>query len=131
MSDLAGGNKIDDQYHAYVTDQAKENLKAIVSLNVLEKSGFPQEAAESLEQQLSIRRAEILQAIEQGEVSLDAAISIATEQTLLKCLMSIAISANTEMLPVLHPGYHSHSFPRLQKKCQETVQELRANRSTT
>lgn len=66
--------------------------------------------------------------IDLGEISLDSAVSLATEQTLVKCLITIAIAANTEMLPVLHPGYHAHSSALIQQRAQDLVKRFRAQR---
>jgi hypothetical protein len=115
-----------------VTDQAKTNLGLAVNLNAYEAMSFSENDAETLRQELLNRKnavsrifIQLSQAIETGEISLDSATSLATEQTLLKCLMSIAISANTEMLPVLHPGYHTHASPLMQQKCRDLVRNSR------
>jgi hypothetical protein len=70
-----------------------------------------------------------MRSINNGEVALDSSVSLATEQTLVKCLMTIAISANTEMLPVLHPGYHANGSNALMNRTREAVQTSRKKRA--
>ncbi|KAJ3322936.1 hypothetical protein HDV06_002595 [Boothiomyces sp. JEL0866] len=125
LSDLAAGHYTDGQYQTFVTETARQNLETIVSVNISDSQGFSKEAFSTLSHQLMLRRTQLFQAIDAGEVSLDSSISIQTEQTLLKCLVSIAIAANTDMLPVLHPGYHVHSSNRMQQMARQTLLSLR------
>ncbi|KAJ3276335.1 hypothetical protein HDV01_004958 [Terramyces sp. JEL0728] len=129
LSDLAAGHFTDDQYQTYVTETARQNLENIVNVNISESQGFSKDAFSTLSHQLMLRRTQLFQAIDHGEVSLDSSISIQTEQTLLKCLVTIAINANTDMLPVLHPGYHAHSSNRIQQMARQTLLSLRHARS--
>ncbi|KAJ3262503.1 hypothetical protein HK103_000032 [Boothiomyces macroporosus] len=129
LSDLAAGHYTDGQYQTFVTETARQNLENIVNVNISDSQGFSKEAFGTLSHQLMLRRTQLFQAIDAGEVSLDSSISIQTEQTLLKCLVSIAIAANTDMLPVLHPGYHVHSSNRIQQMARQTLISLRHARS--
>jgi hypothetical protein len=70
-----------------------------------------------------------MRSINNGEVALDSSVSLAAEQTLLKCLITLAISANTEMLPVLHPTYQEHGSKLLLSRMREAVQACRKKRA--
>ena len=118
-------------YSCFVTEQAQRKLDSILSLNSSEATSFDERTVERIKQDLEHRRAEVimskqlLQAIESGELNMEPAAALAAEQTLLKCLQTVFVTANNESMPVLHPNYHAESSLRLKTNVSEFVQNIR------
>ena len=118
-------------YSCFVTEQAQRKLDSILSLNSSEATSFDERTVERIKQDLEHRRAEVvmskqlLQAIESGELNMEPAAALAAEQTLLKCLQTVFVTANNESMPVLHLNYHAESSLCLKTKASEFVQNVR------
>ncbi len=67
--------------------------------------------------------------IEIGAVDMDTDSSIENEQLLIKAFMNMAIQANTEQLPILHPSYHDGASQRLKSKSKLLLQTARSERT--
>ncbi|KAI8896593.1 hypothetical protein BC833DRAFT_597009 [Globomyces pollinis-pini] len=130
LADLAGGYMKDGIHHQYVKEEAKQRCSLLLSINEEDSQNFSPDLLPNLNETIKNRQDLIFEWIDTGEVALDPNVSIENEQTLLKCLISIAISANTDMQPILHPSYHINSSPRIQQISKNLLESLRKSQST-